>query len=284
MPRGYRKEYIPCWSEDSDRLYNEFIETESPEVAKELMQSLDDARRSKWIHTVENIDMRRSSRKAWSLIRKLGGASKQTNRKPRMSANRIARRVVRMSKAPANKNFTSRITKKYRELRKRTPKTGNLSRSFSVNEVNEGLSAMKNGKASGLDAIYPEFLKHSGTRTRIWLSLFFSNILTSNKLPPAFKKCKIIALLKPNKEDDKPENYRPIALLSVTLKLLERILFNRISPEIDKCLPSDQAGFGEGRSCSEQVLALTNHIEEGFQRNLKTGAVLIDLTAAYDTT
>lgn len=75
VPRGYRKEYIPCWSEDSDRLYNEFIETESPEVAKELMESLDDARRSKWIHTVESIDMRRSSRKAWSLIRKLGGAS-----------------------------------------------------------------------------------------------------------------------------------------------------------------------------------------------------------------
>jgi Reverse transcriptase (RNA-dependent DNA polymerase) len=34
---------------------------------------------------------------------------------------------------------------------------------------------------------------------------------------------------------------------------------------------------------SEQVLALTSHIEAGFQRKLKTGAVFIDLTAAYDT-
>lgn len=46
-------------------------------------------------------------------IRMLGGASNQNKRKSKMSANRIARRVVRTSKAPANKNFTSRITNKY---------------------------------------------------------------------------------------------------------------------------------------------------------------------------
>jgi hypothetical protein len=35
--------------------------------------------------------------------------------------------------------------------------------------------------------------------------------------------------------------------------------------------------------CTEQVLALTSHLEAGFERKLKTGTVLIDLTAAYDT-
>lgn len=52
VPRGYRKEYIPCWNEDSDRLYAEFQETESLEIAQELLQSLDQARREKWIDTV----------------------------------------------------------------------------------------------------------------------------------------------------------------------------------------------------------------------------------------
>jgi len=41
IPIGYRKEYIPCWNEDSDRL---FQESENPEIAKELLQSLDNAR------------------------------------------------------------------------------------------------------------------------------------------------------------------------------------------------------------------------------------------------
>lgn len=40
--RWYRKEYIPCWSE---RLYEEFKDSEDPEVAKELLKSLDGARK-----------------------------------------------------------------------------------------------------------------------------------------------------------------------------------------------------------------------------------------------
>jgi hypothetical protein len=43
------------------------------------------------------------------------------------------------------------------------------------------------------------------------------------------------------------------------------------------------AGFRQHRSCTEQVMALTSHIEAGFQHQLKTGAVFVDLTAAYDT-
>jgi hypothetical protein len=44
-----------------------------------------------------------------------------------------------------------------------------------------------------------------------------------------------------------------------------------------------QAGFLKNRSCTEQVMALTSHIEAGFERKLKTGTIFIDLTAAYDT-
>jgi len=39
----------------------------------------------------------------------------------------------------------------------------------------------------------------------------------------------------------------------------------------------------EGRSTCDHVAALTTFIENGFQQNLKTGAVFFDLTAAYDT-
>jgi len=45
----------------------------------------------------------------------------------------------------------------------------------------------------------------------------------------------------------------------------------------------DQAGCRPGRSTCEQVLALSTFIENGFQQKLKTGAVFVDLTAAFDT-
>ena len=77
--------------------------------------------------------------------------------------------------------------------------------------------------------------------------------------------------------------FRPISLLSMCYKLLERIILHRISPAVDEILNIEQAGFRPGRSTQDQVLALTAYVENVFQRRDKTGVVFLDLTAAYDT-
>jgi len=76
-------------------------------------------------------------------------------------------------------------------------------------------------------------------------------------------------------------NYRPISLLSVCYKLLERLALQRISPTVEVLLSPNQAGFRKGRSTCDHFAALTTFIENGFKQNLKTGAVFLDLTAAY---
>jgi hypothetical protein len=63
-------------------------------------------------------------------------------------------------------------------------------------------------------------------------------------------------------------------------KLLEQLILQRIQPLIETATPVHQAGFRKHRSCTEQVMALTTHIEAGFQRQLKTGVVFVDLSAA----
>lgn len=90
----------------------------------------------------------------------------------------------------------------------------------------------------------------------------------------------IIAILKPGKAADDPTKYRPIALLSTMYKLLERLIHNRIKEPIDNSLPDYQAAFRENRSCVEQLLALTTHIETGFENGLKTAIALVDLSSA----
>ena len=57
----------------------------------------------------------------------------------------------------------------------------------------------------------------------------------------------------------------------------------RIKPTIEEHLCRDQCGVREGRSCCGQVLNLTQFIEDGYEAGKITGAVLVDLTAAYDT-
>ena len=94
---------------------------------------------------------------------------------------------------------------------------------------------------------------------------------------------KIIAILKSGKDSAIPKNYRPISLLCHTYKLYERLILNRVSPLLEPHLIKEQAGFRSGKSCTSQLLNLTQHIEDGAQRGMITGAAFGDLSAAYDT-
>ena len=66
-------------------------------------------------------------------------------------------------------------------------------------------------------------------------------------------------------------------------KLYERLILNRIAPTIEEPLIKEQAGFRPGKACTIQLLNLTQHIEDGYQKGKITGTAFVDLSAAYDT-
>ena len=74
-----------------------------------------------------------------------------------------------------------------------------------------------------------------------------------------------------------------IWILFHTYKLYERLILNIVSPFLEEHLIKEQAGFLPGKSCTSQLLNLTQHIEDGYQRGMITGAAFVDLSAAYDT-
>ena len=93
----------------------------------------------------------------------------------------------------------------------------------------------------------------------------------------------MVAIAKPNKPLNDAKSYRPISLLCISYKILERLIYTRIEPVIDLLLPREQAGFRRGRSTVDQVALMTQEIEDCFSAKKKAGAVFVDLTAAYDT-
>uniref|UniRef100_A0A2S2Q0Y4 RNA-directed DNA polymerase from mobile element jockey n=1 Tax=Sipha flava TaxID=143950 RepID=A0A2S2Q0Y4_9HEMI len=190
---------------------------------------------------------------------------------------------MRVAKTKMDKEQKTDIKKRLRSKKKEIVTSAIYSSDFSTDEIRMVLKEIKLNKAAGFDGVYSEFFKHSGHKTQAWLAAFCSDILDTATLPNLFKKTKIIAILKPGKMSTDATHYHPISLLSTTYKILERLILNRIQPEIEKILPIEQAGFQTNRSCAEQVLALTTLIEKGFQNNLKTNVAFIDLTAAYDT-
>ena len=93
----------------------------------------------------------------------------------------------------------------------------------------------------------------------------------------------VVAIPKPSKPVEDPQSYRSISLLCVPDQILERLIYNRVEPIIDPLLPKEQARFRHGKSTVDQIVLLTQNIEESFEAKKKAGAVFVNLTAAHNT-
>ena len=145
------------------------------------------------------------------------------------------------------------------------------------------MAALKNNKAAGRDDILVEQLKHLGPKAHKWLLTMLNICFMENKIQTVWRHSKIIAILKPGKDSSIPKNYRPISLLCHTYKLYEIMILNRIATAIEQHLIKEQAVFRSGKSCTNQLLYFTQHIEDGYEEGMVTGTAFVDLTAAYDT-
>ena len=283
IPRGFRPTYIPCLDEECQALLKQYEESGDPDVADHLIESLDAARQHRWEESTSQMDFTRSSRKSWSLIRRLGAAQNPPKKNhPPVRANAVAAHLIQVAKAPSDKKFERRIRDQRRQFLHHAPDKSSPP-AFTTSDIDCALKLVKSGTAPGYDNIHPEFLTHLGPRARTWMSHFFTRVIEENQIPKIWRSAKVIAIEKPGKDPKLAASYRPISLLSVCYKLLERLVLQRISPTVETILSPDQAGFCRNRSTCDQVAALTTFIENGYQQNLKTGAVFLDLTAAYDT-
>ena len=289
IPRGCRKMYIPGMNEDGKQLYDEYTKAfeadpfaeETIQLGEALLSSLATEYRERWEEMISNTDMTKNSKQAWKTIKKLNTEKNTQTRVAAVTPNQVANQLLLNGK-PTHKQKGQRKKRK-RETTNTLKESKHHFDAFSTQDMEEGLALLKIGKAAGLDNITTEMIQHFGAKTRTWVLAMINKCAETHTIPRAWRRAKVVALLKPGKNPNDKKSYRPISLLCILYKLYERMIMARISPTVEEQLTPDQAGFRPGRSCCDQLLNLTQFIEDGFERKQITGAVFVDLTAAYDT-
>jgi hypothetical protein len=116
------------------------------------------------------------------------------------------------------------------------------------------------------------------------LCKIFNSSLVTGIIPVQLKTAKVIPLFKSG-DRDLLDNYRPISLLSVFSKVLEKAVCNRlvVHMELNNILSNSQFGFRGGRSTLQPMILLMNKITQTLEKKEHGVAVFCDLRKAFDS-
>ena len=148
-------------------------------------------------------------------------------------------------------------------------------------EVFDVLSDLKPGKAPGLDELPPKLLSLCARGISGSLCTLFNRSFSEGCVPSAWKEALVVPVYKAGPRSC-PSNYRPIALLSIVSKAMEKIVLKRLSAFLGPLLTPKQSGFRRGDGTAPQLMRLVQEWSSALDSAHLVGAVFFDLKKAFD--
>lgn len=118
-----------------------------------------------------------------------------------------------------------------------------LEKDISVEDVMEAMRITQSGKSPGPDGYPSEFLKTFSESLAPLLLSIFKELFSSNSLPPTMREATISLILKKDKNPLKCSSYHPISLLNTDVKLLAKLLAQRLKAPLPSIISTDQTDF-----------------------------------------
>ena len=255
------------------------------------------AKEETWKEVLSDAIMEVDDHKMWHLIKSLNGCPDTNNtnevliHKNRTITSNVRKANIFMAhySSVSKLSFTQeerRENLRLKKLKKAPTVEDESTMPFSMLELTKAIKKSKKKGAAGPDDIPPTFLKALKPKALTELLDIFNSSFRGADVPQIWRNATIIPLLKAKKPASRLESFRPISLTSCVVKVMERMIAERIYHMAEKrgWFNKIQAGFRKGRNCVDQILRLVQSIDDGFQAKPMRRSVmaLLDLSKAYD--
>ena len=136
-------------------------------------------------------------------------------------------------------------------------------------------------KATGHDMVNAKFLKISVNIILQPLLNILNKCILQGTFPKSLKKAVVTPVYK-KKDPFNKENYRPISLLTTFSKVFEKAIELQLSPFFEKKFSKYLCAYRKHFSSQHALFRLVEDWKSGLEKNKHIGAVLMDLSKAFD--
>ena len=150
-------------------------------------------------------------------------------------------------------------------------------------EVLKIIRNLKNSKATGIDEIDTYIIKLAANDLVPAITHIINLSLRDASFPTSWKKAKVVPLLKKGDALD-PKNYRPVALLPILSKILERAVFHQLVDYLDEnsLIHPNHHGSRKGHNTTTALIQMYDYWVKAVDNGEMAGAMMLDLSAAFD--
>lgn len=159
-----------------------------------------------------------------------------------------------------------------------------LIRPIVEDEVKNAVFAMHPEKSPGIDGLNPAFFQTYWDIVRSDVVAFCQEFFTTGELPEGVNRTLVCHIPKV-KNPKQVSELRPISLCNVLMRILSKIMANRLKPCLHSVISDKQSAFIEGRLLTDNALIafkLTHYIKRKTQGHDGMAGLKVDVSKAYD--
>ena len=152
---------------------------------------------------------------------------------------------------------------------------------FTIDELQNTLKKMPNGKCADGNGITLEFIKYGPEELHSKLLSIFNQMLQEGKTDDSWRTT-LFRMLPKSGDLTEATNWRPIAILQIFYKIFSKMLHNRIHDRLEAAQAPDQCSFRLRNRIKDVIGIAETIISGGAAYAIPSWIANLDLKKAFD--